>query len=113
MSRTIPRSRCPFPGLISWRLIGRQRQQTSSTVSYQFELYDNVDPTSALTLNSEVTGTLTNPGDEATYTFTGSIGQKVQFNGLEPGSTQIAYLYDPQGTPVFDSYLEYNAGPTP
>ena len=58
-----------------------------------------------------MTGTLTNPGDEAIYTFTGSIGQKVQFNGLEPGSLQIAYLYDPLGTDVFDSYLESNAGP--
>ena len=55
-------------------------------MSYQFELFDNVNPTTALTFNSQATGSLTNPGDQATYTFTGSIGQQVQFNGLEPGS---------------------------
>ena len=69
----------------------------NSSVSYSFEVFDNVNPTAALTLNSEVTGTLTNPGDEATYTFTGSIGQQVQFNGLQSGSSQLATLYDPEG----------------
>ena len=82
-----------------------------ASVSYQFELFDNTNPSTALALNSEVTGSLTNPGDEATYTFTGSIGQQVQFNGLETGSYQLATLYDPQGTEVFSVYLQSNGGP--
>ncbi len=84
---------------------------SNSAPSYAFELFDNVDPASPLTLNSGVTGSLTNPGDEASYTFTGAIGQQVQFNGLEPGSIQIATLYDPLNNTVFSSYLENNAGP--
>ncbi len=99
----------PFSGTYILAIVGQSASNTS--VSYSFKLYDNVAPSSALVFNSQVTGTLSNPGDEAIYTFTGSIGQKVQFNGLEPGSLQIAYLYDPLGTQVFDSYLEYNAGP--
>ncbi len=99
----------PYSGTYILAVAGTSATNTS--VSYSFELYDNVAPSTALVLNTEVTGTLTNPGDQAIYTFTGSIGQQVQFNGLEPGSTQIAYLYDPQGTQVFDSYLENNAGP--
>ena len=99
----------PYSGTYILAVAGTSASNTS--VNYSFELYDNVAPSSALVFNSQVTGTLTNPGDEAIYTFTGSIGQKVQFNGLEPGSLQIAYLYDPLGTDVFDSYLESNAGP--
>ncbi len=54
---------------------------------------------------------LTNPGDEAIYTFTGAIGQQIQFNGLVQGSSQTAYLYDPAGTNVFGTNLGSNAGP--
>ncbi len=46
-------------------------------MSYKFEVFDNVDPTTALTLGTPVTGTgatIANPGDEATYTFTGRPG---------------------------------------
>ena len=82
-------------------------------MSYSFELFDNVSPSSALALNSEVTGSLTNPGDEAIYTFTGSIGQQIQFNGLVPGSLQLADLYDPAGTLVFQQYLGITRAPTP
>ena len=84
---------------------------TNTSASYKFELFDNVDPTSTLSLNSEVTGSLTNPGDEVSYTFTGSVGQQIQFNGLESGSIQIATLFDPFNGTVFGSYLQSNAGP--
>ncbi|MHB1558117.1 MAG: SdrD B-like domain-containing protein, partial [Isosphaeraceae bacterium] len=79
--------------------------------SYKFVVYDNTDPVVPLALNSEVSGILAHPGDEASYTFTGSIGDQVQFNGLVPGSGQYAYLYDPAGNQVFGQWLQYNAGP--
>ena len=83
----------------------------AGAVTYRFEAFQDVNPTAALTLNSEVTGTLTNPGDEATYTFTGSIGQQVQFNGLQIGSSQLVTLYDPEGIGVFSTSLQSDGGP--
>ena len=44
----------------------------NSSVSYSFEVFDNINPTSMLTVGDPVTGTLPNPGDLASYTFTGS-----------------------------------------
>ena len=99
----------PFSGTYILAVVGQSA--TNSSVSYSFELFDNLAPSSALVLNSEVTGTLTNPGDEAIYTFTGSIGQQIQFNGLELGSSQVATLYDPEGTSLFDSSLGNDYGP--
>ncbi|MGP8263602.1 MAG: hypothetical protein ACLQMV_12230, partial [Rhodoblastus sp.] len=46
---------------------------TTSSISYSFEAYQNVTTTAALTLGTEVTGALANPGDQAQYTFTGSV----------------------------------------
>ncbi len=83
----------------------------ASSVGYSFEMFQNVEPTDALALNSEVTGTLANPGDQHTYTFTGTIGQQVQLNGLSPGSNIVATLIDPEGSAVFYSDLGNNAGP--
>ncbi len=90
----------------------------NSSVSYRFEAFQNVDPTTELTLNSEATGTIQNPGDSASYTFTGSAGQQVQFNGLTPGSSLYAVLTDPEGNTVFigaywwqGGSLGSNAGP--
>ena len=44
-----------------------------------------------------MTGTLTNIGDEATYTFTGSAGQQIFFNSLENTTYIYAILTDPYG----------------
>ena len=99
----------PYSGTYLLSVAGQSASNNSP--SYDFELFDNVDPSSPLSLNSDVTGSLTNPGDEATYTFTGAIGQQIQFNGLESGSSQIATLYDPANNTVFSSYLGNNAGP--
>ena len=66
--------------------------------SYSFEAYVNVNPVSSLTLGQEVTGTIANPGDEATYTFTGSPGQEIYYDGLASASGIQATLTDPGAT---------------
>ena len=84
----------------------------TSGVTFSFTSYDNVNPKSAkLALNTQVTGTITNPGDEATYTFAGSSGQLIEFNGLEPGAYIYATLVDPEGSQVFSQWIFSNAGP--
>ena len=54
-----------------------------------------------MTLGQEVTGNLTNPGDEATYTFTGAPGQRVGFNRIGSNSKLSLQLTDPFGGLVF------------
>ena len=43
-----------------------------------------------------MSGTLTNLGDEATYTFTGSSGQTIYFNSLESTTYIYADLTEPE-----------------
>ena len=80
----------------------------TSGVSFNFTVYGNVDSTSPLSLNTPVTGTFTNPGDLATYTFTGSAGQTLFFNGQSSVQGTIAELIEPSGNELFEQYIGYN-----
>ncbi len=84
----------------------------SSSSTYSFATYVNVDPTSALALGQEVTGALANPGDTATYTFKADVGQNLYFDGLNSnGNGLSAELTNPNGTVIFDSGMASDAGP--
>ena len=94
----------------------------SSPPTYSFEAFQSVNPSTSLTLGQEVTGNLTNPGDEATYTFTGAPGQRVGFNRIGSNSKLSLQLTDPFGGLVFSQgtnlgiagpYTLAWAGPTP
>ena len=69
----------------------------TSGLNYQFAVYDNVDPTSPLTLGVPAGGTIANPGDEAGYTFTGAVGQSLFFAGLDSTAAAFAELEIPGG----------------
>ncbi len=100
----------PWNGTYRLVVDGTNSSNTSG-LNYSFTAYDNVEPTSALPLNATVTGTIANPGDIATYTFTGSPGQLIEFNGLQPASYLLATLDDPEGGQVINQYMQSNAGP--
>ena len=76
---------------------------TSGTVSYKFDLFDNVNPTASLTLGHEVTGTIINPGDQFSYTFTGSVGQQIYFDSRDATTGIDALLTSPYGNTVFNT----------
>ena len=62
----------------------------NTSVNYNIEVYANVNPITSLILGKEVVGTITDPGDEAGYTFSARrigqtlyfVGQDSTFNGL-------------------------------
>ena len=86
----------PYTGTYLLAVAGQSA--SNSSVSYSFEVFDNVNPTSALTLGTEVTGTIANPGDSHTYTFTGTAGQRLYYDGLASASYYLfANLTDPYG----------------
>ena len=102
-------STLPFDGTYYLVVEGTNSSNTSG-LGDSFAVYDNVDPTSPMSLGVPVTGTIANPGDEANYTFTGAAGQTLYFSGLD--STQIAYaqLLDPTGQDIFSSPTDQSAG---
>ena len=84
----------------------------NASVSYSFEVFDNVNPTSTLTLGTGVTGTIANPGDSHSYTFTGSVGQRIYYDGLaSAGYYLFAQLTDPHGTSLFNNTSSADEGP--
>ena len=83
----------------------------NTSVSYSFDPILNVNPTNALTLGTAVSGTLANPYDEATYTFTGSSGQNLFFDGLSGDPSIYAYLYNPSGSYLFSVGAGSDYGP--
>ncbi len=100
----------PTTGTYVLAVAGQNASQCS--VSYSFEVFDNVNPTSALTLGTTVTGTIANPGDEATYTFTGSAGQRIYFDGLASASYYVfAELDRPERQPCLQQRLQHRRGP--
>ena len=85
---------------------------SNSSVSYSFEVFDNVNPTPTLTLGTEVIGTIANPGDSHTYTFTGTAGQRLYYNALASSSTYVfAELTDPYGNAFFNTSASSDEGP--
>ncbi len=84
----------------------------SASGTYSFEAFQNVNPTSCLTLGTEVTGTITNPGDSHTYTFSGTAGQRLYYDGLASAGTYLfAELTNPYGTTIFNNSSSAHAGP--
>ena len=55
---------------------------------YKFELFNPQQLTESLQLNQLVSGNLTLPGETDTYSFTGSVGQELYFDGIS-GNNQI------------------------
>jgi YD repeat-containing protein len=69
--------------------------------AYSFNLLSPVAPVTPLTLNTTESGTLVNPGDEAIYTFSGTVGQSVFFDPTESNSG----ISDLLRGPLYDQIL--------
>ncbi len=105
----------PYTGTYLLAVVGQNANNAAPT--YKFEVLENVDPSATLTLGQAESGTIANPGDEATYTFTITAaqiaaGQRLFFNALDPyiGSLN-AILTDSNGSTIFNNNASYNEGP--
>ncbi len=59
-----------------------------------------------------MSGTIANPGDSHSYTFTGSAGQRIYYDGLASASTYLfARLTIWLGTILFDNSSTSDEGP--
>jgi large repetitive protein len=66
--------------------------------------------TAPLTLNRDITGTISEKGEQDYYTFTGSAGQELFYDSLG-GDYLKVYIYDPAGSLIFDTDSRYDRGP--
>ncbi len=72
---------------------------SATDIPYTFNIVTPVTTTTALSLNTPVSGTITEPGEQDIYTFTGSPGQRLYYDALKNdlSDTIRARLVDPQG----------------
>ena len=89
----------PADGTYTLILAGYTGNSKGST--YSFEAFQGTTSTESLTTGSEFSGSLVTPGDQFVFTFTGSIGQKIAYDGISANSNLYAQLLDPEGATIF------------
>jgi membrane-associated phospholipid phosphatase/methionine-rich copper-binding protein CopC len=80
-----------------------QGSNASENSDYSFKVTNSITTTTALTLGSTVTSTISQPGEKDIYTFTGAAGQRLYYDALSnnAASTIYAQLLSPSGQSVF------------
>ena len=99
----------PVDGVYTLILAGYTGYSSGST--YSFEAFENTTSNAVYNVGDLVSGTLANPGDQASYVFSGSVGQRLFWNGLGADSSMNMTLYGPDGQSVTFGYLSSNSGP--
>ncbi|BAY73413.1 hypothetical protein NIES23_62410 (plasmid) [Trichormus variabilis NIES-23] len=79
----------------------------NNTGDYSFNLIDANAPT-AMTLGTAVSSTISRPGEIDEYTFTGTVGQRLYYDGLINNATSTIYAYliypsDPNGKVILNN----------
>ncbi|QLE56855.1 Ig-like domain-containing protein [Nostoc sp. TCL26-01] len=76
---------------------------SNTTVNYSFKVTNPPTTSTALTLGNTVTSTISQPGETDEYTFTGTAGQRLYYDGLINNNTSTIYaqLISPSGQQVF------------
>ena len=76
---------------------------SANPLPFSVQVLSFESPSDSLTLGSTVSGTIALPGDQHTYTFTGSVGQRIYYDALDADFEQIyCRLISPSGILVWD-----------
>jgi len=89
--------------------------QSFTNVSNNFSVapWLSTTPTTALTFNTLISGSLAVPGAEHVYTFTGYPGQRLIFDGQTPNSNFGAFLTGPNGAQIWNVNTTSDYAATP
>ncbi|MBE9078257.1 cadherin domain-containing protein [Romeria aff. gracilis LEGE 07310] len=83
------------------------RGNGSSNLDYKFTLVTPEFVTQELPLNQTVSGTLSEPGENDIYTFTGAVGQQLFFDALNSNSPGFTVrVYSPTNQQVYSSAIQ-------
>ena len=89
------------------------QSESNASVMYGLTATLSTPTTLPLSLNSVTTGTIPLPGAQQDYTFTGTVGQRLLFDGLVAAGNFTIEIDDPAGTDIFFNSLNgYNPGIT-
>ena len=85
----------------------------AATGAYQFQIFNPTETVTPLTIGTANTGAIADPGDDAVYTFTGTVGERIFYSPATAGylGSSDAHLFDPFGNQVFDVNWEQTSGP--
>jgi len=73
-----------------------------SAISYAFRIVTFEMPAKTFTLNTEVTDSLSEPGERHSYTFEGTVGQRLFYDALDQNSDSTTVrLVSPEGAELF------------
>ena len=88
----------------------RLNNGNNTNTAYSFNLVAPTFPTTALSLNTPTAGTISQLGEQQTYTFTGSVGQLLYFDSLANSTTNPirTTLYSPSGATNTLGYYVYS-----
>ncbi|MGH7970931.1 MAG: hypothetical protein ACREIC_19600, partial [Limisphaerales bacterium] len=87
-------------------------QAGSNPVTYSNQVHTISVSTNTLVLGTVTTATIAHPGDQALYTFTGTAGQRVYFDGQNATYfSGTVTLVSPAGPTVFSGNPSYDVGP--
>jgi RHS repeat-associated protein len=72
-----------------------------SPASYRFQVVTPTFPPVPMTVGTTVSGTIGEPGEKDTYTFNGTAGQRLYFDGISDSGYKGVRLLSPSGVEVF------------
>ncbi|MBF2067245.1 MAG: putative Ig domain-containing protein [Calothrix sp. C42_A2020_038] len=73
-----------------------------SVANYQFQVVAPVQTTTSISLGSTISGSISKAGEQDTYTFSGSAGQRLFFDGISDGASTSVRLISPSGIEIFN-----------
>ena len=89
-----------------------QMTGSSSPVNYSNRVNAITYSTLPLTLGVSVSNNIVNPGDQLYYTFSGTAGQRLYYDGLNPSYASMSVaLYAPNSASIFSGNPSYSFGP--
>ena len=96
----------------TYLLVASGNSSQTADYSFSFNLITPEITTQELTLGDIVSGSISKPEEEDLYTFEGTVGQTVYFDGISSDSSTIyAYIISPSGQSTYLSRPSNNAAP--
>ncbi|MBD2468818.1 Ig-like domain-containing protein [Nostoc sp. FACHB-145] len=84
----------------------------SENPNYTFRLATPIFSNTALNLNQIVNGSISKPGENDTYTFSGTVGQQLFFDALNTNNPNLTVrLFTPSGRQLYNGPVQNDRGP--
>ncbi|MDJ0660865.1 MAG: Ig-like domain-containing protein [Crocosphaera sp.] len=100
-----------LPGNGTYFLVVQGNDFNDTAVDYRFRLVTPETNSIALTIGDTINSTLGEAGETDIYTFTGTVGQRLYFDGLDNSSIANVQLLNPNGGNILFSSTSFDSNP--